>query len=66
MPKLKTAKGVKDRLKVTGTGKIRTYRRAGRGHLLAGKASKRMRRLRGPSVLTAGDTRQVRPLIPYA
>ena len=65
MPKIKTVKGVKDRIKVTGTGKLRSYRRAGRRHLLAAKSAKRMRHLRGDSALSPGEVRQIRALIPY-
>ncbi|MFP4027728.1 MAG: 50S ribosomal protein L35 [Candidatus Brocadiia bacterium] len=41
----KTHKGLKQRLKVTKTGKI-MHARSGRGHLLGKKRSKRKRRLR--------------------
>ena len=44
MPKMKTNKGVKKRLKVTGTGKIK-HRRSGGGHLLSNKSGKRQRKL---------------------
>ncbi len=66
MPKLKTVKGVKDRIKVTGTGKLRSYARAGRRHLLAGKSAKRMRHLQGSQALSRGEAKHIRALIPYA
>jgi large subunit ribosomal protein L35 len=47
MPKLKTHKGVKKRVKVTGGGRVRRHK-AGARHLLAGKSSKRKRALRRP------------------
>ncbi len=65
MPKLKTVKSAKDRIKVTGTGKLRSYRRTGRRHLLAGKSAKRMRQLRGDKAISPGEARQIRALIPY-
>lgn len=64
MAKLKTVKGVKERLKVTGTGKLIGFR-AGRRHLLAGKRAKIKRHLRRPQILAAVDARKIKPLIPY-
>jgi len=65
MPKLKTVKGVRDRVKVTGTGKLVAFR-AGRRHLLGGKRSKIKRQLRATQTLSPRDERSVRALIPYA
>ena len=45
MPKMKTKKSLKRRIKVTGTGKLMHYRE-GRRHLMSGKRSKRRRKLR--------------------
>lgn len=64
MPKLKTVKGVKERLKLTGTGKL-LGRRAGRRHLLAGKRAKIKRHLRRPQTVSRAETRAIRSLIPY-
>ena len=64
MPKLKTIKGVKGRIKVTGTGKLIGFR-AGRRHLLAGKRAKIKRHLRRDQVLAPVDARKIRSLIPY-
>ena len=64
MPKLKTVKGVKGRLKVTGTGKLIGFR-AGRRHLLAGKRAKIKRHLRQDQALAPVDARKIRSLIPY-
>ncbi len=49
MPKQKSNKGLRKRLKITATGKIK-HRRAGRSHLMSGKNAKRRRRLRGSAV----------------
>ena len=64
MPKLKTVKGVKGRIKVTGTGKLVGFR-AGRRHLLAGKRAKIKRHLRRDQALAPVDARKIRSLIPY-
>ncbi len=56
MPKMKPRKAVLARFKVTGTGKIKR-RRPGRRHLLAGKASKRKRRLRKDTLVDKGQTK---------
>jgi large subunit ribosomal protein L35 len=45
MPKLKTHKGIKKRMKLTGGGKI-LRSRANKGHLLSSKSNVRKRRLR--------------------
>ena len=44
MPKMKTHKGIKKRIKITGTGKVMRYR-AGRRHLLSAKSAKRKRHM---------------------
>jgi large subunit ribosomal protein L35 len=65
MPKIKTVKGVKERFKVTGTGKVVGHR-AGRRHLLHGKRAKTKRQLRRPHVLSARDENKIKALMPYA
>ncbi len=65
MPTLKTVKGVKERFKVTGTGKLLAHK-SGRRHLLSGKRAKLKRHLRRPSVLSERDARSIRTLMPYA
>ena len=64
MPKLKTVKGVKDRIRVTGTGKLMGFR-PGKRHLLGGKRAKIKRALRRPRAIAKVDARQLRPLVPY-
>lgn len=64
MPKLKTVKGIKERFKVTGRGKLLGFR-AGRRHLLGGKRAKVKRQLRRRQVLAAVDARKLRALLPY-
>lgn len=64
MPKLKTIKGIKERFKITGTGKV-MVRRAGKRHLLSGKRAKIKRALRKPAVLPERDAWKIRTLLPY-
>jgi len=56
--KMKTHKGLKKRLKVTGTGKV-LYRRSGRRHLMAHKSGKRSRHLRQERALSKGDRKAI-------
>ena len=65
MPKLKTHKGLKSRVRVTGKGKL-AYTRAGRRHLMTGKPSKRTKQLRRGAILNATEANKVRRLLPYA
>ena len=60
--KQKTHKGTAKRIKVTGAGKLRREQ-AGRRHLLAGKTSKRTRRLKGTEAVAPADTKRVKRLL---
>lgn len=65
MPKVKTHKSAAKRFRVTGTGKVvkaKGYRR----HNLSKKSSKRKRSLSGDGVLSKGDAKKVKRLIPYS
>ncbi|MBI4342554.1 MAG: 50S ribosomal protein L35 [Candidatus Omnitrophica bacterium] len=64
MPKIKTVKGVKARVKVTGRGRVVAFR-SGRRHLLGGKRAKTKRQLRRQRLLAPADARKVLALIPY-
>lgn len=65
MPKIKTVKGVKDRVKITGTGKLVAHH-VGRRHLMGGKSAKKRRGLRRPIVLgSKGEVRQLKAIAPY-
>jgi large subunit ribosomal protein L35 len=64
MPKLKTNKSAQKRLRITGKGKIKHFR-AGKGHLLTGKRSKRKRSLRRGVLLSKNDVRATLKLLPY-
>lgn len=65
MPKMKTSRGAAKRFKVTASGKLRR-RHAGKSHLLTGKAARRMRSLKGPSLVAPEDQRRIKALLPYA
>ena len=51
MPKIKTHKGIKKRVRVTATGKIKMPKH-NKGHLQSNKSGNRRRRLRGKKTLT--------------
>ena len=65
MSKLKTHKGVKRRVKITGTGKL-MHGRSGRRHLLTGKSSRRMKHLRGAKQVAKVQEEMLRRLLPYS
>ena len=52
MPKQKGHKGLKKRVKVTATGKVKRHRSGG-GHLMSSKNAKRRRRLSSATEMTA-------------
>jgi large subunit ribosomal protein L35 len=64
MPKLKTSKSAKKRIRISKTGKIKHWK-AGRRHLLGGKRSKRKRQLGRPGYLSKADESAIRLLLPY-
>jgi large subunit ribosomal protein L35 len=57
MPKQKTNKGVKKRMKITASGKIKRHK-TNKRHLLAGRTSKRKRHLRRPAIETGRIARK--------
>ncbi len=59
MPKMKTHKGIKRRLKLTARGKVR-YKRSFASHLMSGKSGKRVRRARRPSFLSGQMAKRIR------
>ena len=63
MPKMKTNRGARKRFKVTKKGQIKFFR-AGKRHILTKMSQKRKRQLRGSDLLTAGDARLVKRLLP--
>ena len=64
MPKLKTLKSAKKRIRITKTGKAK-YARASRGHLLTCKRSKRKRLLGRPGYLPEGEAAKMQRMLPF-
>lgn len=64
MPKLKTNKSAKKRIKVTNRGLLMRHR-AGRRHILTSKASKRKRMLRKDIALQGMEAKIIKKLLPY-
>lgn len=64
MPKMKSKRAATKRFRRTGKGKIRRTK-ANHSHILTKKTMKRKRRLRGTTIMSAADSKLVKPLIPY-
>ena len=64
MPKLKTKSGVKKRIKLTASGKIK-HGVAGKRHRLISHNAKYIRQNRGTTVLSEADTKTGKKWAPY-
>lgn len=64
MPKLKTNKGARKRLKLTKNGKLMRYK-AGRRHILTAKSSKRKRKMRRCIQVLGMEAKITKKLLPY-
>jgi len=64
MPKIKTNKGAAKRFSKTSSGKIKRNK-AFTSHILTSKTTKRKRNLRHSTIMSPGDARKMRILIPY-
>lgn len=64
MPKLKTNRSAKKRLRISKTGKVKRFR-ACRSHLLTSKSSKRKRHLGRPGFVAKGQVETMHKLLPY-
>ncbi len=62
MSKLKTSKGVRKRMRLTRTGKIKRFK-ANRGHLMASKNAKRRRRLRRSGLVRGEKVKNLRRML---
>jgi len=62
MPKMKGKSGAKKRFSLTGTGKVRRVR-AYHSHILTKKTTKRKRRLRQSTLVSAVDQKRIKVLI---
>jgi|JI102314A1RNA_FD_contig_61_863575_length_1172_multi_2_in_0_out_0_2 large subunit ribosomal protein L35 len=58
MPKAKTNKATKKRVRVTKTGKVK-FRRNYTGHLMSGRSSRRRRHLRRRAIASKNDTKRI-------
>jgi large subunit ribosomal protein L35 len=59
MPKQKTHKGLKKRVKVTASGKVKRGR-CGAGHLMSSKNAKRRRRVSSSTTMTSTSAKATR------
>lgn len=64
MPKMKTHRGAAKRVKLTAKGGLKRGH-AYTSHILTKKSPKRKRNLRKSSMVSKGDMRRVRKLLPY-
>jgi large subunit ribosomal protein L35 len=64
MPKLKSNKGARKRIRITKSGKIKHFK-AGRGHLLKLKSSKRKRSLGRAGFIRSGEAKSINKLLPF-
>jgi large subunit ribosomal protein L35 len=62
MPKMKTHSGMKKRVKITGTGKLRREQ-TNRRHKLEAKPSTRTRRLKGTVDVAPSHVKKVKKLL---
>jgi large subunit ribosomal protein L35 len=62
--KLKTHRGAAKRFKKSGTGKVMRAS-AFKRHILTGKTTKSKRHKRGSKVVTEGDARKIKLMLPY-
>lgn len=63
MPKMKTHRGTKKRVKVTGTGKF-VVKHSGTSHIMTKKSKKRKNKLKGDMVVEPGKARKIVKLLP--
>ena len=59
MPKMKTHKGLKKRVRVTARGKIK-HKSSNTGHLMSSKSGSRARKLRRPALLQGAIVKRIR------
>ncbi|WP_027882585.1 50S ribosomal protein L35 [Meiothermus rufus] len=64
MPKMKTHKGAKNRVKITATGKV-TAKKPGKRHLNWQKSGKSRRQKGRDFTFAKGEARRVHLLMPY-
>ncbi|MEN6306145.1 MAG: 50S ribosomal protein L35 [Anaerohalosphaeraceae bacterium] len=62
MPKMKTHKGLKKRVKITGTGKVKRHCCNG-GHLLSNKSGRKLRAIKSTAIVEGAKARAIRTLL---
>jgi len=62
MPKQKSKRALRKRVRLTGTGRLRRYH-AYKSHILTKKHPKRKRRLRKPALVSHADERRLKRLL---
>ncbi|MDC3412602.1 50S ribosomal protein L35 [Aquibacillus sp. 3ASR75-11] len=63
MPKMKTHKGSQKRFRRTGSGKLKRSH-AYTSHLFANKSQKQKRKLRKATVVSSGDYKRIKTMLP--
>ncbi len=63
MPKMKTHKGSQKRFKRTGSGKLKRSH-AYTSHMFAHKTQKQKRKLRKSAVVSTGDMKRIKAMLP--
>jgi large subunit ribosomal protein L35 len=64
MPKMKTNKAAKKRLRISGSGRVRRPKSGG-NHGLINKNRKRLRRLRNNDMVSKTHQKKIKRLLPY-
>ena len=64
MPKLKSHKGTRARVKITGRGKVMAMR-SGKRHLNFKKSGKRIRQGRTGLIIAEPEAKRIKALLPY-
>jgi len=64
MPKMKTNRGAAKRFRKTATGKFKRNQ-AFTSHILTTKTTKQKRNLRKGKILSSGDTKRMKVMLPY-
>ena len=65
MPKFKSKRALRKRVRLTGSGRLRRHR-AYKSHILTKKAPGRKRGLAQGTVVSKSDQKRVREMLPYA
>lgn len=64
MTKMKTHKGSQKRFRKTGTGKLKRSH-AYTSHMFAHKSQKQKRKLRKSALVSSGDYKRIKTMLPY-